>query len=153
MQRSEKLDLLLDEYRRKLTEEKAPDSLEDALLMRLHGAQRERAFRPWRLAAVLALCAIAGLLFRIQQSVQIEEQTAVQQTIAQKEIVTDFIPLFDNDALSPARLVRVRLNSDSLRQLGFLFGEQQLRSEGLLADVVLSEEGLPQAIRFVQEKW
>lgn len=152
MQQSDELDLLLDEYRRSLTDEVIPDSLENDLLRKMHEMKQNRTSRVWILAAVLVLCVITGFLFRLQQSVKIEPGLATIKTEPrkQKEIVTAFIPLYDNQALTPTRMVRVRLNGDALRQLGLSFGQEQSAADGLIADVVLSEEGLPQAIRFVQ---
>ena len=66
------------------------------------------------------------------------------------EIATDFFPLMDvPPPVGRGALVRVNLPAEAMRTVGLPVREDRL-SERVQADVLLSEEGLATAIRFVK---
>jgi hypothetical protein len=66
------------------------------------------------------------------------------------EVVTDFFPLM-NPAfpLGRGQLLRVQLPASAMQMVGLPVHEEHL-SDNVQADVLLGEEGLPRAIRFVK---
>ncbi|HLX42836.1 MAG TPA: hypothetical protein VKR43_05355 [Bryobacteraceae bacterium] len=68
----------------------------------------------------------------------------------QREIVTDFFPLMDvPPPIGRGALVRVDLPAEAMRTVGLPVREDRL-AERVQADVLLSEDGLATAIRFVK---
>lgn len=73
-------------------------------------------------------------------------------TEAEREIVTDFMPLTYGAALSPnegGQLVRVELPRSALSSLGLPMNAER-PNERVKADVLLGHDGLARAIRFVR---
>lgn len=69
---------------------------------------------------------------------------------AEREIVTDFFPLMDvPPPIGRGALVRVYLPAGAMRTVGLPVREDRL-SDRVQADVLVSEEGLATAIRFVK---
>lgn len=67
-----------------------------------------------------------------------------------REVMTDFIPVvYDPDPIEHGRLVRVRLPRAALIAFGLPVNEQ-LAEEPIKADVLLGEDGLARAVRFVK---
>ena len=65
------------------------------------------------------------------------------------EIVTDFIPVvYDPEPIERGSVVRVRLPRSALATFGFPVNEQRAE-EPIKADVLLGEDGLARAVRFV----
>jgi hypothetical protein len=72
--------------------------------------------------------------------------------VAPAEIATGFYPLLDAAMLPPLEygtLVRVQLPRSALRVVGLPVNEDRL-SESIAADVLLGQDGLARAVRFVQ---
>ncbi len=66
------------------------------------------------------------------------------------EVVTDFIPVvYDPEPVEHGRMVRVRLPRSALAAFGLPMNEQRAE-ETIQADVVLGEDGLARAVRFVK---
>jgi len=66
------------------------------------------------------------------------------------EIVTEFFPLMDPaPPLGRGQLLRVELPASAMQMVGLPVHEEHL-SDAVQADVLLGEEGLPRAIRFVK---
>jgi len=68
------------------------------------------------------------------------------------EVVTQFFPLREGEdlaALESAQLMRVELPGSALREVGLLV-DPETASEPVKADVVLGQDGLARAIRFVR---
>ena len=68
------------------------------------------------------------------------------------EVATGFIPVAGGDILGPldrGRLVRVELPRTALRSFGLPMNEDRA-AERVMADVLVGEDGLARAIRFVQ---
>jgi len=156
---------LLSEY--KQTEPEAvPVAKEEALLARLR--KRNRRWFPYReAAAILALALFSSVLYYFyaafvthqSQTLSVttkpsaaarEGKIAESEPLQKKnEIASDFIPLYDHVALKPAQIVRVKLSQEALRQLGLWVSDPR-SSRPVVADIVLSEEGTPQAIRLIR---
>jgi hypothetical protein len=66
-----------------------------------------------------------------------------------QEIVTDFFPLMDPaPPLGRGQLLRVELPASAMQMVGLPVREDRL-ADSVEADVLVGEEGLPRAIRFV----
>jgi hypothetical protein len=69
---------------------------------------------------------------------------------APREIMTDFMPMtYDPHPIERGRVVRVRLPRTALAAFGLPVNEQQAE-QPIRADVVLGEDGLARAIRFIE---
>jgi hypothetical protein len=67
-----------------------------------------------------------------------------------REVMTDFFPLVDDELpMERGQLVRVSLSAAAMQAVGLPVREDRL-SERVQADVLVSEEGLATAIRFVK---
>ena len=67
-----------------------------------------------------------------------------------REVVTEFIPVvYDPEPVDHGRMVRVRLPRSALAAFGLPMNEQRAE-ETIQADVVLGEDGLARAVRFVK---
>jgi hypothetical protein len=67
-----------------------------------------------------------------------------------REVVTEFIPvIYDPEPVEHGRMVRVRLPRSALAAFGLPMNEQR-SEETIQADVVLGEDGLARAVRFVK---
>ncbi len=65
------------------------------------------------------------------------------------QVVTDFYPLLDPaPPFERGQLLRVNLPASAMRSIGLPVHEDRL-NEAVQADILLGEEGLPRAIRFV----
>lgn len=77
-------------------------------------------------------------------------RTARPFQTADREVTTDFIPLvYDPEPVDQGRVVRVRLPRAALAAFGLPMNEQ-LADEPIEADVLLGEDGLARAVRFVE---
>ena len=69
---------------------------------------------------------------------------------AAHELVTDFFPLMDPaPPLDRGEILRVQLPATAMQAVGLPVGEDHLADQ-IQADVLVGEEGLPRAIRFVK---
>jgi len=67
-----------------------------------------------------------------------------------EEIVTDFFPLMDPaPPFERGQLLRIELPASAMQMVGLPVHEQRL-ADRVQADVLVGEEGLPRAIRFVK---
>ncbi len=67
-----------------------------------------------------------------------------------REVMTDFIPVvYDPEPVEHGRMIRVRLPRSALSAFGLPMNEQRAE-ETIQADVVLGEDGLARAVRFVK---
>ena len=67
-----------------------------------------------------------------------------------EEIVTDFFPLMDPaPPFGRGKILRVELPASAMGMVGLPVNEQHL-ADSVQADVLVGEEGLPRAIRFVK---
>ena len=122
--------------------EEAPARVESALIEEF---RRRRANRTGRARMVWGTLAAALLMFFAYSFNRAPAP-------AKPEIATRFFALPGNDPferLDHGRLVRVRLPRSSLRAFGLPMNEERA-FETVKAEVVLGEDGLVRAIRFVQ---
>jgi hypothetical protein len=121
-----------------------------AVEARLRTAFRRRRKRNYLWAGALAA---AVLLAAALLTVQIPDRRGSAAVSARPaEIATEFIPMFYGQGLSPtesARLVRVRLPRSALASFGLPLAEDR-RAGRIEADVILGEDGVARAIRFVR---
>ena len=134
--------------------------------------KKRRPILPWIMAAAAAIVIIA-IYFRPQRSeparaivdppkaieptVVVEPAPQPVKTVARaprrtrpREIATEFFPLVEfAPPLDRAELVRVSLPASAMRTVGLPVREDRL-SDRVQADVLVSEEGLATAIRFVK---
>jgi hypothetical protein len=71
---------------------------------------------------------------------------------SEEEIVTKFFPLREGEdirSLDRLQLVRIEVSSSALGEVGFPIN-QEISNEPIMADVVLGQDGLARAIRFVR---
>ena len=81
---------------------------------------------------------------------RIEEQNATRQEQNATEMVTDFFPLIDPaPPFDRGEILRVQLPATAMRAVGLPVSEDHLADQ-VQADVLVGEEGLPRAIRFVK---
>jgi len=131
----------------------------------------------WRRAAVWAAAAAAALVMFfvvtnrkpsapalvhevVTQAVAVQPEVApaavvksprrVRRPVTRpQEVVTDFFPLMDPaPPFERGQLLRVELPASAMQMVGLPVREDRL-AESVQADVLVGEEGLPRAIRFV----
>jgi hypothetical protein len=132
--------------------------------MRLRAAFRRRYARPkW---PYLAIAAALLLLIFLQPKVQTMEIAVVTPGVPRlptvkpvprkvahhkqhKEVMTGFFSLMDDaPPFERGELLRVSLPASTMRSVGLPVSEERL-DDMIQADVLVGEEGLPRAIRFV----
>lgn len=140
-----------------------PDVLRDAFASHHHGNSRKPPLinerRLWTAAALVLIAAIAGSLsYHINQlaikssAAHVLPESAVEDQDLGNQIATEFIPLMEGEtSLDRMQVVRVRLPRSALLQLGLPMNETR-EEESILADVLVSEDGLPYAIRFINHQ-
>ena len=80
------------------------------------------------------------------------KKTPPAQPSRAAEVATTFYPLPDADSLPPAdhaTVMRVRLPRSAMRMVGLPVNEERV-NERIQADVVLGQDGLVRAVRFLQ---
>jgi hypothetical protein len=129
----------------------APDRVEQALRRQFReqhkGKQPDRAsWRWWGVAVAAATIVLALLVLRPTPP---PPQSA---EVASREITTDYIPIGYGAPLSPnefAQIVRVSVPRSDMARFGLPI-RLDAGPERVTADVVLGEDGVARAIRFVQ---
>lgn len=135
---------------------------------------RRSAQRKWRRAAIWTVsAAAAGLIgmvmirpkppappLQVQRPVEVvsaapEQAPQVHPPVRRKlrvparEVVTPFVPLMESPpAFERGELVRVMVPAETMREAGFPVTNAQLAGQ-VEADVLIGQEGLARAIRFV----
>jgi hypothetical protein len=70
--------------------------------------------------------------------------------VAQREVMTEFIPIvYDPEPIERGQIVRIRLPSAALTMFGLPMNEEHAE-EAIRADVLLGEDGMARAVRFVK---
>jgi len=78
------------------------------------------------------------------------KRSAADAAVTQHEVVTEFIPIvYDPEPIERGQIVRIRLPLAALASFGLPVNEEHLE-ETIRADVVLGEDGLARAVRFVK---
>lgn len=76
-------------------------------------------------------------------------QNGIRQERAAREVVTDFFPLMDPaPPFDRGEILRVQLPASALQAVGLPVADDH-RADQIQADVLVGEEGLPRAIRFI----
>jgi hypothetical protein len=154
----------------------APPTVEARLLRQFHA---RRTSHKWRWAGIAAIAAgvVLAVLLSMNRSpkpvartaapaVQIPQEAALPvapvappapRKAARKmarpearEVVTDFFPLMDPaPPFERGQMLRVQLPAAAMRTVGLPVREDHL-ADPIQADVLVGEEGMPRAIRFVR---
>jgi hypothetical protein len=73
-----------------------------------------------------------------------------EPAVAEREVMTEFIPIvYDPEPIERGQIVRIRLPLAALASFGLPVNEEHAE-EAIRADVVLGEDGLARAVRFVK---
>ena len=127
--------------------QEAPAHVEKTL--RAAFQQRQRKRRTTRWAAVAIAAGLGGVaLLRLTPTVS----APPVPPIATAQDTSEFIALADADTSTPlehATIVRVRLPLSDFRDIGLAINEQNAAVR-VQADVLLGQDGLARAVRFVQ---
>ena len=128
--------------------QEAPAHVEQALRAAFRQRQNKRRNTRWASVAIAAgLSAIAVLRFTSTVSAPV-----IQPVAAVQQDTSEFIALSDADTATPlehATIVRVQLPLSSFRDIGLAINEQNA-ADRVQADVLLGQDGLARAVRFVQ---
>ena len=86
---------------------------------------------------------------RGQRTVQVRKSVRTRP-VDSEEIVTDFFPLLDPaPPFQRGQMLRIQVPASAMQMVGLPVHEDRL-SDPVQADVLIGEEGLPRAIRFVK---
>jgi hypothetical protein len=135
--------------RREIECEVPPPALARAVLSEFRRGRRRRV--AWMLLSGAAVA--AALLIAIVLNRPADEQKPSDVAL-RGEVATEFMPLHgvpSPHALTRGRLVRVKLPRSAMTAFGLPVNQDRLL-ESIDADVVLGEDGMATAIRFVQQK-
>jgi hypothetical protein len=124
------------------------------LLVRLYSERQSIV----RVDPVTKVAPVATLVEQAQAPVVQSKPAAVRRRNAvplaepPREIVTDFFPLMDvAPPLGRGQLLRVAVPASAMRSVGLPVREERL-DEPVQADVLVGEEGMVRAIRFVSQR-
>jgi hypothetical protein len=127
-------------------EERVPMQLLNALRNSKGTTKRNRQFLFWARAAVLLIAISGGWMWYRSIGSHNPPTVTNSQTV---EYDGEFIPLqFGNHPVNSWQVVRVELESSVLQELGFP-RVPEWEERPIQADIVVGDDGLPQAIRFV----
>ncbi len=145
-------------------ERRAPEVVEERLRIAFRERYKRRVWPYFALAAAAALAVVVYLQPKPQTmaiavvtppvAVVPSPVPAPRKKIRRKpeptEIVTDFFPLLDDaQPFERGELLRVKLPASAMRSVGLPVSEDRM-SDTVQADVLVGEEGLARAIRFVR---
>jgi hypothetical protein len=110
------------------------------------GAERRRARRTFLAAAAVLAIAVAAPLWRLAQAPPAQRVSDERQ-----EITTAFFPLVDGSTPdSQGQIVRLEVPRTALTRFGLDSGMGDAGKPTVLADVLVGDDGLARAVRFVQ---
>ena len=140
----------------------------DAVEMRLRAAfRKQHSRRAWPYFALAMVAAIALVLFLIprpkEQTMQITVAAppvvnvptprmptpVIARSHQPREIATEFYPLVEDMPFDRGEIFRVELPAIAMRRVGLPVSEDHL-GDRVQADVLVGEEGLARAVRFVR---
>jgi hypothetical protein len=141
----------------------APPEIEMQLRKKFRSRKRRRAWRRAALWAPLVPAAALVMLFVFVHrkpalapvspvSINTPAAPSLEQVVPPQpeEIVTDFFPLLDPaPPFGRGKILRVELPASAMKMVGLPVHEEHL-ADSVRADVLVGEEGLPRAIRFVK---
>jgi hypothetical protein len=107
-----------------------------------------------RFGYALAAPLFAALVWPIWLATRHMSTSGDSSRPATREVVTSFLPLtYGPVPMTDGRIVRIELPRSSLAALGLLLAEDvSAERDTVLADVVVGEDGLARAVRFVRAK-
>lgn len=133
----------------------ASPGVEARLLEEVRGLQARR--RGWRPQMIAALAAAAIVIATVSitwwnRAPQVPVTVTNVATVAQ-EVTTEFYPLFYGSVPAvQSHVVRMELPRASLARIGLMSADAIDRTSGtVLADVVVGDDGLARAVRFVRK--
>jgi len=127
----------------------APGTVEQQLLAAFRKQHRRRIVGRWGAVGGGIAAIAAGL---VVMAVLRTPPTLVSPLPGISQDTADFVALPDADTDAPleyATIVRVQLPLYALRDIGFAINEQRA-TDRVQADVLLGQDGLARAVRFVQ---
>jgi hypothetical protein len=120
----------------------ARPAIEIKLQQAFRARRRKRVRRQAMLWAVPAAAIVLMMIFVNRKPETVPAQPS--------EVVTDFFPLMDTaPPFQRGRILRIELPASAMKMVGLPVHEQHL-NDPVQADVLVGEEGLPRAIRFVK---
>ncbi len=128
-------------------------AVESRLLQEVRGLQRpQRRWSP-RLVAAIAAAGIVLATLSFAWWSRAQPVPAIEVIDAQ-EATTEFFPLFYSSVpAGRTHLLRLELPGDSLARFGLMSADGINRTSGtVLADVLVGEDGLARAVRFVRKR-
>src|SRR5207247_11304212 len=117
--------------------------------LNLRQAFRARRRKRVRREAMIWAAAVAAIVVMM---VSMNRKPPVVSPVGprQSEVVTDFFPLMDPaPPFQRGRILRIEVPASAMKMVGLPVHEQHL-NDPVQADVLVGEEGLPRAIRFVK---
>ena len=128
----------------------APPEIELRLRREFRSRKRRRTWTRLARLAWSASAAAAVLVLVVATWHYRQPRAVLPQAEAVQEVVTDFYPLVNPaPPFERGRLLRVELPASAMRMVGLPVHAERL-SDTVQADVLVGEEGLPRAIRFVK---
>lgn len=128
--------------------------VQSALLshVRVRATARLKRRRYWLLAAAAGLAGLVAMSTqRSPTQVPSTSSDVVFVRTAREEVTTDFLPLVDgNMPFTDGQLVRIEVPRTTLQAFGLVLDSGDLANAALLADVVVGEDGVARAVRFVR---
>lgn len=121
--------------------------------VRVVAAQRTRRMRLMIVRIAAAIGLVAGPVTWWVVSHQMSPPEEVVATAPPEEVVTQYFPLFYSSVPATSmHVVRMEVPRASMVRFGLLPGDALNRTTGtVLADVIVGDDGLARAVRFVQK--
>ena len=147
---NDKLTQILRRLRKEDDAMSASPAVETRLLHEVRGLQRHQ--RRWKPHVIAAVAAAAIVLLTLSLGWWNRSQPA--PPVLAQEVTTGFFPLFYGSVpTARTHLVRLELPREALARFGLTSADGIDRASGtVLADVLVGEDGLARAVRFVQKR-
>ena len=160
MQESDNRDPSLTAALRALAEDEArtgaSSTVEARLLAEVRDIARARRRRGYATVAALAaalLLAVGVALWRTTSPRPLADSAAAHAVVSAGEVATTFLPLrYSNVPITGGQIVRMEVPERALASFGLASGSvfDGSASRTVLADVLVGEDGLARAVRFVR---
>lgn len=126
----------------------ASPAVEARLLQEVRSLQPRRRWSPQLIAALTAAVIVVATL-----SITWWARSRTTPELVTQEATTEFFPLFYSSVPSAqTHLVRLELPRESLARFGLMSADGIDRTSGtVLADVLIGDDGLARAVRFVRK--
>ena len=126
----------------------ASPAVEARLLQEVRGLRPRQRWSPQLIAALTAAAIVVATL-----SITWWIQSKAVPEVVTQEVTTEFFPLFYSSVPSAqTHLMRVELPRESLARFGLMSADGISLSSGtVLADVLVGDDGLARAVRFVRK--